>query len=71
MDLRVFNDPKSWSIPHDENELRAALTEPDFLMDIAGLDDIPWHSLKHAYGSAYDVPKGIRRLTPSSDAYRE
>ncbi|MEM8534131.1 MAG: hypothetical protein AAGF95_25010 [Chloroflexota bacterium] len=70
-DLQAFNDPRWQSTLHDENELCEALTEPDFLMDIPGLDDTPWHTLKHAYGSAYDVPKDIRRLTSSSDVYRE
>ncbi|NOK62044.1 MAG: hypothetical protein GFH27_549321n31 [Chloroflexi bacterium AL-W] len=70
-DLLAFNDPRWQGTSYDENEFREALTEPDFLMDIAVLDDIPWQTLKHAYGSAYDVPQDLRRLTSTSDVYRE
>ena len=27
-----------------------------------GLDDVPWHELNHAYGSAEDVPGLLRQL---------
>ncbi|MEZ6089128.1 MAG: hypothetical protein R3C05_14090 [Pirellulaceae bacterium] len=27
-----------------------------------GLDDVPWHTLQHAYGTAEDVPRLIRQL---------
>jgi len=36
-----------------------------------GLDDIPWASMEHAYGSARDVPGLIRGLVSSSAAERE
>ncbi len=29
---------------------------------LAGLGDVPWHDLTHAYGSADDVPVLLRRL---------
>jgi hypothetical protein len=31
------------------------------------LDDVPWQSLRHAYGTAEDVPVLIRTLTRSDD----
>ncbi|MEV1147390.1 hypothetical protein [Micromonospora sp. NPDC049799] len=33
------------------------LTDP-----LAGLDDLPWESLHHAYGPAVDVPDQLRAL---------
>ena len=69
--LLAFNDSKWQGIPHDERELREALSEPEYLMRIEGLDDIPWHTLTHAYGAASEVPKDIRRLTSSNAQYRE
>jgi tetratricopeptide (TPR) repeat protein len=36
-----------------------------------GLDDIDWASLKHAYGSAADVPAMLRRLASSDPAERD
>lgn len=69
--LLAFNDPKWQGIPHDERELREALSEPAFLMEFDGLNDIPWHTLTHAYGRASEVPKDIRRLTSSKAKYRE
>lgn len=69
--LHAFSDPKWQGQPHDETELREALTEPDFLMEFDGLDEIPWHTLTHAYGPAFEVPKDIRRLTSSNAQYRE
>lgn len=69
--LLAFHDPNWQGIPHDERELREALTEPEYLMEIDGLDDIPWHTLTHAYGAASEVPKDIRRLTSSDAQYRE
>jgi hypothetical protein len=37
----------------------------------AGLDDIDWESLRHAYGSAEDVPGWVRGLVDSHPAVRE
>lgn len=37
----------------------------------AGLDDIDWESLSHAYGSAGDVPGWVRGLVDSDPAVRE
>lgn len=36
-----------------------------------GLDNIPWKTLNHAYGSAEDIPDLIRALTYDSDNIRE
>jgi HEAT repeat protein len=38
---------------------------------LEGLDDVPWHSLHHAYGVATDVPDLIRALTSPEDDVRE
>lgn len=70
-ELKAFNDPKWRAQPYDEDELREALTEPDFLMEFAGLDEIPWHTLTHAYGAASEVPRDIRRMVSSDAKYRE
>lgn len=69
--LLAFNDPKWQGTHHNERELREALSEPQCLMEFEGLDDIPWHTLTHAYGAASEVPKDIRRLTSSDATYRE
>jgi hypothetical protein len=37
----------------------------------AGLDDIGWESLRHAYGSAEDVPGWVRGLVDSDPVVRE
>ena len=37
-----------------------------------GLDEIPWHTLHHAYGTAEDVPQLLRQLqTAEPDADNE
>jgi len=46
----------------DETELVNALREPPLLLEIEGLDAIPWHQYAHAYGVASELPKDIRRL---------
>ncbi|MEU6385862.1 hypothetical protein ABZ847_20155 [Streptomyces bauhiniae] len=38
---------------------------------LAGLDDVDWAGLEHAYGSAQDVPGNIRALCGSDDEARE
>ncbi|MFD6986305.1 hypothetical protein ACFWAX_37350, partial [Streptomyces sp. NPDC059956] len=38
---------------------------------LAGLDDVDWAGLEHAYGSAHDVPGHIRTLCGSDDEARE
>lgn len=39
---------------------------------LKGLDDVPWSSLTHAYGSASDTPEFIRQLTsPDQQTYQE
>jgi hypothetical protein len=37
-------------------------------MAFAGLDDVPWAELNHAYGSAADVPEQIRALASGKDS---
>ncbi|MEW2556230.1 hypothetical protein AB0957_31460 [Streptomyces zhihengii] len=34
---------------------------------LAGLDDVDWAGLSHAYGSAHDVPGHLRTLCGSDD----
>ena len=36
-----------------------------------GLDDVGWESLRHAYGSAEDVPGWVRGLVDPDPAVRE
>ncbi|MFD4671184.1 hypothetical protein ACFWNN_15720 [Lentzea sp. NPDC058450] len=31
-------------------------------MSLEGLDDVPWHSIDHAYGPALDTPGHVRAL---------
>lgn len=69
-DLAAFNDPKWQGISYDKKELEQILSEPEFLMELGEIDDIPWHTLSHAYGSAHNVPKDIKRLTSSNTEYR-
>ncbi|MCX4523018.1 hypothetical protein OG402_36860 [Streptomyces anulatus] len=38
---------------------------------LAGLDDVDWASLSHAYGSAHDVPGHIRTLCGDDDEARK
>ncbi|MFE9696051.1 hypothetical protein [Streptomyces sp. NPDC006270] len=38
---------------------------------LAGLDDVEWASLSHAYESAHDVPGHIRTLCGSDDEARK
>jgi hypothetical protein len=37
-------------------------------MELPELDRIPWYEFEHAYGSAFDVPKELRRLTSTDSA---
>jgi hypothetical protein len=43
----------------------------EYEMLLAGLDDLDWASLSHAYRSAHDVPGHIRTLCGSDDEARE
>jgi hypothetical protein len=36
-----------------------------------GLNAIPWYDLKHAYGSAEEVPMWLRQLTSSDESIRK
>lgn len=70
-ELAAFSDPRWISTPCDPAELATALTEPPLLAEMAGLDDIDWGRLSHAYGPALDVPLDLRRLASSDAAVRE
>jgi hypothetical protein len=69
--LVVFSDPRWKGVPFDQAELENALREPPLLFEIEGLEKIPWHNYTHAYGTASDVPKDIRRLASSESEVRE
>jgi hypothetical protein len=51
-----------------------ALT-PDFstpaTVELTGLDDVPWADLKHAHGSADDVPDLLRELAGGTEQWQE
>jgi hypothetical protein len=40
-------------------------------MILAGLDDVPWHDMNHAYGPATEVPAILRGLVDDDPAARE
>jgi hypothetical protein len=69
--LLVFSDPRWKGIQCDDAELANALREPPLLLELAGLNDVPWHQYTHAYGFASDVPKDVRRLASSESSVRE
>jgi hypothetical protein len=69
--LAAFSDPRWKGVKCDETELANALREPPLLLEIEGLDSIPWHQYTHAYGTASEVPKDIRRLASSNPEVRE
>lgn len=39
-------------------------------MTLSGVDDVPWHRLHHAYGTAQDVPDLLRALRSSDERTR-
>lgn len=61
-ELPIFRDHRWCDIPYDPTELEQALSDPPVLVELPGLDDIDWHRLQHAYGSAKDVPYDLKRL---------
>lgn len=69
--LSAFQDPKWRGIPHDPDELEAAFREPAYIVELDGLDDIPWNRLSRAYGSAHDVPLNLKRLALVDSEVRE
>ena len=70
-DLAAFCDPRWKDVPFDETELANALREPPLLFEVDGLEKIRWHEYSHAYGTASEVPKDIRRLASSEAEVRE
>jgi hypothetical protein len=61
--LEAFAKRRGFGARCDEALLKQRTTEPPFQMDLVDLDGTPWYELEHAYGSAFDVPKELRRLT--------
>jgi hypothetical protein len=70
-ELAAFSDPRWKGVACDETELAKALRGPPLLFEVEGLDSIPWHQYTHAYGTASDVPKDIRRLASADPEVRE
>lgn len=66
-DLSAFRDSRWAGVEPDAAELAAAEVDPPALMELTGVEEVPWATLSHAYGPATDVPLDLRRLA-SSDA---
>jgi len=69
--LAAISDPRWQRVTCDERELAEALRGPPLLFEIEGLDTIRWHECTHAYGSASELPKDIRRLASSDLQVRQ
>lgn len=69
--LAAFSDPRWSDVECTEEELAEALREPPLLVELEGLNDIPWQTLTHAYGPAVDVPTDLRRIGSSDPQLRE
>ncbi len=63
-DLRAFRDPR-WKGASPDQPLHQAFQNPEVLVELQGLESVPWHSLSHAYGPATDVPYALRHLASS------
>ena len=68
--LEAFNDARWAGKPHNELELQQALAKPPLLMELIGLELIPWEKLQHAYGSAKNIPNDLRRLVSVNEKER-
>jgi hypothetical protein len=55
----------------DPAELAAALAEPPYLVELVGIDDLPWGDMSHAYGPAVDVPTDLKRVASTEPRMRE
>jgi hypothetical protein len=69
--LAAFSGPRWKAVACDERELAVALRGPPLLFEVEGLEKIRWHEHTHAYGSASELPKDIRRLASSDPEVRE
>lgn len=69
--LTAFCDSRWSAVPVSDAEIIDALREPPVLVELPGLDAIPWHQLTHAYGTATDVPVDLRRVASSDPARRQ
>jgi hypothetical protein len=69
--LAAFSDPHWQNAACDHKDLAAALRGPPLLFEVEGLEQIRWHEFTHAYGSASELPKDIRRLASSDSEVRE
>jgi hypothetical protein len=55
----------------DPAELAAALAEPPYLVELVGIDDLPWQEMSHAYGPSIDVPSDLKRVASSDPRIRK
>jgi hypothetical protein len=69
--LAAFSDSRWKTLACDEKDLADALRGPPLLFQVEGLDKIRWHEYTHAYGSASELPKHIRRLASSDPEVRQ
>jgi len=66
------NEPESPRISRSEKRERALATlAPEREALLAGIDDIHWHDLRHAYGPADDVPNLLRLLLSDDESVRD
>ena len=70
-DLAAFHDPRWTHVECTAAEIEEALREPPMMVELDGLDDIPWSTLGHAYGSAQDVPLQLKRLASNDKKHQE
>ena len=70
-ELSAIADPAWAGVVFDPAELVSALQEPPLLVELAGIDTVPWGDLTHAYGRAVDVPLDLKRVASSDPRLRE
>ena len=63
-------EPPSASLSEKREEVLGALSAGEG-GPLAGLDEIDWHSLQHAYGPADDVPRLLRLLLSGDEEVRD
>ena len=69
--LSAFQDPRWKGVCHSPEELAEALRPVLLLIDLPGLDEVPWSTLHHAYGTAEDIPVHLLRLVSSKAEIRK
>ncbi|WP_425397402.1 hypothetical protein [Aeoliella sp.] len=69
--LTAFSNPRWKGVPWDEVELADALRGPPPILEIQGLESVPWEEYSHAYGKATDVARDILGLVSTDNGVRE